>query len=189
MFQVVAAGRVAPFHLSVVANGARLRMEANTGTALSLISKAKYRWIWPVTVPKLTPTSIWLCTYTGEGLVIKGSTAVTVKYNGQKVRDSHLLVVQGNGPSLLGRNWLMRIKLDWRQLHSIRENALKPMSALSTILDQHKELFKDELGTIRGTTAKLHVDLAMPISKLYLMTLQRISLSSTPTRVSIDTIA
>ena len=59
----------------------------------------------------------------------------------------------------MGRDWLMQVKLDWRQLHTVRENTPKPTtSALSGILEKHKELFKDELGTIRGTKAKLHVD-------------------------------
>ena len=52
----------------------------------------------------------------------------------------------------------MQVKLDWRQLHSVRENTPKPTSALSGILEKHKELFKDEVGTIRGTKARLHVD-------------------------------
>ena len=29
---------------------------------------------------------------------------------------------------------------------------------LQTILDKHSQIFKEELGTIKGTTAKLHVE-------------------------------
>ena len=34
--------------------------------------------------------------------------------------------------------------------------ALSP--TLADLLDRHKALFRDELGTLKGTTAKLHVD-------------------------------
>jgi hypothetical protein len=53
------------------------------------------------------PTNIWLRNYTGEGLVIKRSTAVTVQYSGQLVEDLHFLVIESDSPSLMGCNYLM----------------------------------------------------------------------------------
>ena len=38
-----------------------------------------------------------------------------------------LLVVKHSGPSLLGRNWLQKFTLDWREIHSIQ---LNPTEAL-----------------------------------------------------------
>ena len=153
----MAAERVAPFSVDVVASGARLRLEVDTGAALTLISEATYRRVWPAdAAPRLTPTNIRLRTYTGEGLVIKGSTAVTVQYNGQLVEDLHLLVVEGNGSSLMGRDWLMRIKLDWSQLHAIH-GTTNHSPTLATLLEKHKQLFNKELGTIQGVRAKLHI--------------------------------
>ena len=115
----MAAERVAPFSVDVVANGARLHLEVGRGAVLMLISEAT---LWPENTPKLSPSNIQLRTYMGEGLVIKESTAVTVQYNSQLMEDLHLLVVEGNSPILMGREWLMRVRLDWSQLHTIREN-------------------------------------------------------------------
>ena len=56
---------------------------------------------------------------------------------------------------LLGRDWLSHIRLDWSTLNRIQSTAT---SACQEILDQHNALFKDELGTIKDTTAKFNIN-------------------------------
>ena len=155
-FQVVAKGvyRVAPFTVSVVVNGTPLNMEVDTGAALSLISKATYDAAWSTeSAPKLQPATVSLRTYTGEPLTLVGTAMVSVEYRSQQ-EDLSLLVVEGSGPSLLGRDWLEKIRLDWSALHSIRSQH----TVLNGILEKHSDLFKEELGKVRGRTAKIHVD-------------------------------
>ena len=65
------------------------------------------------------------------------------------------MVVEGDGPSLLGRDWLGKLRLDWSELHQIQSTA---PGLLKELLDRYSEVFKDELGTIQGTTAKIQVD-------------------------------
>ena len=67
----------------------------------------------------------------------------------------YILVVEGKGPSLLGRDWLLHIRLDWQGLHSLQ--AATPL-ALQNILDSHAEVFTDELGCMKGVKAKIYVD-------------------------------
>ena len=62
-------------------------------------------------------------------------------------------MVAGNGLSLLGRDWLQHIRLDWKSLHQVRT-----LPTLAHLLDHHKAIFCDELGTVKCTSAKLHVD-------------------------------
>ena len=50
-----------------------------------------------------------------------------------------LLVVAGNGPSLMGRDWLCHVKLDWTRLHQLQ---IDPTNDLEKIIDRHKNLFK-----------------------------------------------
>ena len=50
---------------------------------------------------------------------------------------------------------MSHIKLDWSKLNHV-QTASK--SACQEILDRHQLLFKNELGTVKGTTAKFHVD-------------------------------
>ena len=59
----------------------------------------------------------------------------------------------GNGPPLMGRNWLKHIRLDWQQIATIRN---KPIE-LNDLLDKHIALFKEELGTVHPEKAVLNV--------------------------------
>ena len=86
-----------------------------------------------------------------------GSKIVKVKYNEQYAKLS-LIVTPGNGPSLLGRNWLSCFKLNWESLFTVSEvpdddSKMK----LERLLEKHNEVFKDELGTLKDVT--VHLDL------------------------------
>ena len=47
-----------------------------------------------------------------------GEAQVTVAYRDQ-VATLPLLVVEGSGPSLFGRNWLRKIQLDWSEVKKV----------------------------------------------------------------------
>ena len=64
-----------------------------------------------------------------------------------------LLVVEGDGPSLLGFDWLKTIKLDWAHLHQVCST-----TELQQILNDDTSLFSDELGCVKGTQAKICID-------------------------------
>lgn len=72
-----------------------------------------------------------LCSYSGEKIPVAGKVEVTVSYRGQ-VAKAPLVIVQGSGPTLLGRNWLEGIRLDWQKLHS-----LHPIT-LQSVLQSHQ---------------------------------------------------
>ena len=63
-------------------------------------------------------------------------------------------MVEGNGPMLLGRNWLNEINLNWKELCYVRQG---PGQALQEVLDKYPSLFKDELGTLQGVQVKIHI--------------------------------
>ena len=66
----------------------------------------------------LESTSIVLKTYTGEKLELKGQAMVQVRYHDQEAK-LPLLVVKGTGPSLLGHNWLLTIRLNWGEIKNV----------------------------------------------------------------------
>ena len=103
-------GKVKPIVITVNVNGTDILMEVDTGASLSIISEQTF---WAIASPtdKLQSTSITLTTYSGDNLHIMGTYDVQVDYKSQ----SHtlpLVVVQAHGPSLFGRNWLEKIKID-----------------------------------------------------------------------------
>ena len=73
-------------------------------------------------------------------------------YQGQTA-ELELIVVAGTGPSLLGRDWLQKIRLDWQRLNQIRT-----AETMQHLLERHADVFKDELGLVEAAPAKIHVD-------------------------------
>ena len=94
-------------------------------------------------------TNIKLRQYTGECIPLLGAIEVDAMYEGQSAK-GELIVVDGEGPSLLGRDLLQRICLNWGEIMHMR--------VVGDILSKYADVFKDELGTLRGTTVKLTVD-------------------------------
>ena len=108
-------GNARPIHVTVDINDISLSMELDTGAAVSLISEQQYKSSLS-TVP-LLESEVVLKTYTGENMRVLGELTVTAKY-GSQCQDLPLVVIAGNGPPLLGRNWLQHFRLDWDPLKS-----------------------------------------------------------------------
>ena len=125
-------------------------MEVDTGASLSIISEQTFRAIASPT-DKLQLTSITFTTYTGDNLHIMGTYDVQVLYICQS-QTLQLVVVQGHGPSLFGRNWLEKIKIDWNSIYSVQEQSLSPL------ISKYNSLFIDSLGLLQDATAKLYVN-------------------------------
>ena len=114
-----------------------LQMEVDTGAALSVVSETTFRRLWPF--ESLEPSTTRLRTYTGEQVQVLGSVTVHVRH-GSNEGELPLLVVKGDGPSLLGRNWLQSLQLDWKLIHRLED------SLLEDVLRGHAEAFEEKLG-------------------------------------------
>ena len=124
-------------------NKANVVMEVDTGLSVSLLSESTYRRLWTAaTRPPLLPSDARLHTYSGELIKFLGTTSVTVRYSGQ-VKQLPLLIVPTDGPSLLGRDWLQEIVLDWKQLNKVHYARQR---ALQDVLDKYADLFKPRMG-------------------------------------------
>ena len=96
-----------PITVPVKINDQRVEMEVDTGAAVSLIPEAVQRELFPDA--QLHPSRVLLKTYTGEPLRLKGEMSVRVEYQGQQ-HHLPLTVVEGDGPTLFGRDWLESIR-------------------------------------------------------------------------------
>ena len=142
-----------PLYVTVQVAGVPVQMEIDTGATVSVISKATYQAAWEGRqAPTLQRTAVKLRTYTGQEIPVVGATRGLVEH-GQEQKELPLIVTKGQGPSLLGRNWLEILKLDWKAIHRVRE-----LDSLAAILSKHSVVFRRELGLIQGTTAKVEVD-------------------------------
>ena len=80
---------------------------------------------------------------------------VPVRYGNQQ-NNLPALVVKGQGPNLIGQDWLHVIKLNWALI--FQKNECHPCSELMEVLETHKEVFTKELGTLQGITANIYAN-------------------------------
>ena len=99
-----------PLKIDVLVNESLLEMGIDTGGALSIIGEVTYKHLWgkDKSGSHLSPTSTVVRTYTGEKLSILGRISVRACYKGQASQLS-LLVVEGDGLSLMDRDWLRKL--------------------------------------------------------------------------------
>ena len=133
--------------VELLINGIPVNMTLDTGASVTIISTAT----WHKHLPdlKLQPSNMLLKTYTGEPLKLQGEAQVTVCYKDQKFK-LPLIVVKGDGPPLLGRDWLQNIVLDWKEIKQVS-------TSLDGLLQKYNTLFDNKLGTMKGVHAKLAV--------------------------------
>ena len=60
----------------------------------------------------------------------------------------------GEGPSLLGRDWLGVRKLKWPRIKLLSSH----YERLEVTLQKHTQRFEEGLGNLQGVKAKIHVD-------------------------------
>ena len=137
-------------------NGKLLRMELDTGSAVSVISKRDYETNFGNN--KLTNTNITLKTYSGEKVIPLGVFEVKVEYEGQNAM-LKLYVVEKGGPVLFGRDWLQKIQLNWKNikcLHSVSAG-IQSNENLDNVLKRYPSVFQDGIGSVNNIKATLHL--------------------------------
>jgi len=84
---------------------------------------------------------------------ICGEVLVTVRsYQKEAHKELTLVFVKGDGPSLLGRNWLPYFQIDWNRIKLVQSQ-----DSLECLLQEFNFVFHEELGTITPFKAKLSV--------------------------------
>lgn len=127
-------------------------MLLDTGAALTIISERKYNE--SLRGLPLEPSTLRLRSYTGDAIPVLGEAQVPVTYEDQTLT-LPLVVVHGDRPALLGRNWLRHIRINWSNIFSLTEPAAR--NGLDSLLAKHKMLFSDQLGTVKGIKVAIHV--------------------------------
>ena len=140
-----------PITAQLQVNGKPLSMEVDTGAAVSIISEETQKRYFPNAVVR--PSGVRLRTYTEETMAVLGEMTVSVVYEHNAHDNLSLFVVQGNGPSLLGRSWLQRIRLNWRALGIA--TVRKVPSLPDALLHKYATVFDDGQATMHPFKATL----------------------------------
>ena len=142
-------------------NGTPLRMELDTGSAVSIISKGDY--LQKFSNLELHSTQVKLKTYT-EKITPVGLLRVSIEYQGQQF-GGELYVIDRGGSALFGRDWLTHLKLDWPNILAMSvENQVDTAAKLKALIEEYDELFKEEIGELKGIKGNLVLkDNAQPV--------------------------
>ena len=92
-------------------------MELDTGASVSIISLATYNHLQS---SPLESSDIKLKTYSGEVNNVLGSIKVKVRYN-HDICDLSVFVVDGDGPNLMGRDWLSHLNGILKSVNAIQK--------------------------------------------------------------------
>ncbi|XP_029904245.1 LOW QUALITY PROTEIN: uncharacterized protein K02A2.6-like [Myripristis murdjan] len=156
-----------PYKVCMALNEEPVTFEVDTGCGLTILNKKTFKK--SEKCPSIEKkTRLKLRTYTKQKIKVLGKTYVKVNYK-QQEKILPIIVVRGTGPNLLGRWWLKHVKLDWAE---IKNQAHHPSSlnldqvhtttnsqplTLEQVLQKHEGVFKEELGTLKGFKATIHV--------------------------------
>ena len=110
-----------------------------------------------ISVCGLTRSTATLTTYSGEVLKVIGKWEPIVCWN-NRTEKAPLVVLKGNGLSLLGRDWLDCFKINWDKVLEIKD-----IPSLEQILENNKEVFSEELGLLKGVEVKLALNPEAPL--------------------------
>ncbi|XP_041439913.1 uncharacterized protein K02A2.6-like [Xenopus laevis] len=129
-------------------------MLLDTGASVSLISEFVYKNCLGGIALQNSPSH--LTSYTGEKIPVLGQIQAPVTYEGQSFI-LPLVVVKGDRPTLLGRNWLKHLKLNWAKIFTIKQTEATFHKNLEQVLSKHDSLFKEDFGSIKGLKATITV--------------------------------
>jgi hypothetical protein len=142
-----------------------IRMEVDTGAVVSLASERAYKQ--GLQKYLLKATAMQLRDYQGAQLKLRGVIQVPVKYERQN-HQLPLVIVEGDRPTLMGRNWLEVIKLNWKKICTIRADLStgEVQGSAEEVLNRHRAVFEGGCGTIRKFKATIHLKAdARPVFK------------------------
>ncbi|XP_023809022.1 uncharacterized protein K02A2.6-like [Oryzias latipes] len=142
-----------PMRTQLVVNGKVVTYEVDTGCGYTIMSKKSFDGLFKDSKrPKLLTCGLKLKTYGGHVVPVLGAAKVKVQHGGS-VKNLAVVVVKGPGASLLGRGWIKALKIDWEKVNSVLEGE----EALQEVLVKHETVFKEELGKLKGFSAKICV--------------------------------
>ncbi|XP_064622516.1 uncharacterized protein K02A2.6-like [Lineus longissimus] len=158
--QAWAESPITPYTVDAVINGVDITFELDTGASKTIVSQSEFdRLCTGTETLNLEPALIRLRTYTGEQFRPSGMCVVPVTYEDQQT-ELPLLVVPGDRPNLLGRDWMSKLHLKWHtnfETHCVHEKINQRISEIKVVLSKYCDLFKPGLGKV-DVKAKLHID-------------------------------
>jgi len=121
-------------------------------TSFSISLKSQH---FIISLSKLHPSTVCLRQYDVSSIPIKGEITATVSTKEQSVTDNFVIVdIKNYQLPLLGRDWLLQLRLDWHQL--LQCCSLLQLQGVS-LQQQFPSIFKQKLGFLVGMEAEIEL--------------------------------
>ena len=146
----ISGGSKEGYHVLLQLNGQSIRMELDTGVAISVISEVEWNKLFPY-VQLQQYQGGPLRGYSGNQLKVKGQADVKVTYGRQNLTLPLVVMAGHHRTALLGRNWLSHLHLNWTEIRLLQNDELQQLLA------QYNSVFQPGIGTIRGYKADIHL--------------------------------
>jgi hypothetical protein len=135
-------------------NGVVCDMEIDTAADFSIMSKSIYDQKFSHF--PLYPSAVKLKTYTGETLQVSGEMKCEIVYQNKTFRLPIVIANYVGKPTLLGKNWLAQMKLDWGRVFSIKTSEQSnARDQLNVLLSKYKNMFEDSYEGMKGFEAHI----------------------------------
>ena len=152
LYGVYTLPEVRKYQANIRVDNENIVMEIDTGAAVSIIPQELYET--KLSHLPLSKSKAVLKTYSGERLQVLGEVQLPVRYQGQSVKLT-AVIVKGNNPALLGRDWLTKLKLDWSRIFTVKSESVP--GSVTEVLDKYSSLFSEGYGTVKDFKAQIHL--------------------------------
>ena len=146
-----------PFYVFVKIQDKSIRMELDTGAALSLISYTDYLKLWSDNDrPKLMKSSESLRVYGGSPITIMGEINVLATYKNRDPTNVSIIVVKDKGPCLMGRDLISKLNV-MKNETNLNINNVNVESLTMEMSTKFPNLFSPGLGCYKGYKCSLDI--------------------------------
>ena len=129
---------------------ANVDFQLDTGSACTIVNEHVFKN--KLSQFKLQKSQLKLKSYTGDAIELAGQCVVPVQYEGGPVKKLTTYVVKGDRPCLLGRDWLGKINLNWKNVLAVVQDNVE------TLKSEYSCLFEsDNDKPIKGYKAQIRV--------------------------------
>lgn len=134
--------------------GKGLDMLLDTGADATLVSEVFYEEC--LSHLPLEECFQRLSTFTGERIPTLGQVNVNARYE-QQTAKLPLVIVKGDRPALLGRDWLDTIRLNWGEIFAVKAAGGVSVPGVEAVLQRHKAVFGEGPSIIKEFKASIRV--------------------------------
>ena len=138
--------KCAPITAEITVNGIALKFEVDTGASTTVITQSTFHHLHEKSGATLEPSDLKLRTYTGQTIPIIGCAALQARYDTRQLIDVVAQVVTGDGPNLLGRDWLQKLEVDLGTIQAVQPDNIDNLAPLEETLQKYSEVCTDKLG-------------------------------------------